>query len=238
MDYADLQPFLMGSRIQSNANGNYSATLASYFFSKNYNYNILQFAGKVLDNVTKSKEIKDQFIGNRKFNTSEFSSNEIPQKMVTWLLDTTPSINAEKAKASNDLVKATQDFFKQNEDFFYIFGGDRIVSRLKKKDAWKISRMEVKEIWKKVDGVISFDPVSVQLYVNDSALAEIPYRDMVRFNIQVGLKNWVDYLREKPFQYTILLINNQEIARREAFKYLKALQIYDWNKVTEYVKFY
>lgn len=238
IDYEDLQPFMMRERIRSNVNGNYSANLATYFYNKSFNYNILQFAGNVVDNVTKSAEIKEKFIADRKFNTSEFSSVDIRQKMVRWSVDTSSVLNPEKAQSGKQLMRAVQDFLKQNEEVFLNLGGDAIVAKLKKKDAWKVSRLEVEEIWKKTPDGISYDPVGVHVFVNDSALAEIPYREMVKFDISIDLKNWVDYIREKPFQYTIQRINSEEIPRRDAFKYLKGLQTYDWNKLTDFIRYY
>ncbi len=238
IDYEDLQPFMMRERIRSNVNGNYSANLATYFYNKSFNYNILQFAGNVVDNVTKSAEIKEKFIADRKFNISEFSSVDIRQKMVMWSVDTSSVLSPEKANAGKILIRSIQDFLKQNEEVFLNLGGDVIVAKLKKKDSWKVTRLEVEEIWKKSADGISYDPVSLHVFVNDSALAEIPYREMVKHDINVGLKNWVDYIREKPFQYTIQRINSDEIPRRDAFKYLKALQTYDWNKLTDYIRYY
>ena len=71
--------------------------------------------------------------------------------------------------------------------------------------------------------------------MNDSALAEIPYRDMVKLEIHVNSKSWIELLKEQNFQLVITKINAQDIARKESYLYLKALLAAEWNKLTEYV---
>ena len=94
------------------------------------------------------------------------------------------------------------------------------------------------ELWKKIDNKVLFDPISVIVFINDSAMTEIQYRDLLKMDIKIGEKTWVDILREKPFQYYITQINSQKILRREGFQYQKGLLTYDWNKITEFVKYY
>jgi hypothetical protein len=237
VDFSELQESFMRSRINVNANGNFNANLASYLNSKNYNYKILQFAGKVLTNATESQTIKDQFIGNAKFNTYEFSSAEIPQKLVTWVLDVNGDPSAPKSIAGLAFMKSIDDYLHANVDVFLAFGGQNI-QRNAQKGKWKVTKVQVTELWKKINGMVSFDPVSVTLFVNDTALSEIPYRDMVKYDIQAGDRSWVENIRLKPFMYAITQINTQTILRRESFAYQKGLLTYDWNKITDFVKYY
>lgn len=237
VDFNDLQESFMRARLQTNANGNYNTTLAYYIYNKNYNYKILQFAGKVIDNVSSSQLIKDNFIGTNRFNISAFSTNEIPQKMVTWILDSNNDLVASKTEAGIELIHVIDSFFRSNEEIFLNLGGDRIITQSKAK-SWNISKIEVHELWKKIDNKVLFDPISVIVFINDSAMTEIQYRDLLKMDIKIGEKTWVDILREKPFQYYITQINSQKILRREGFQYQKGLLTYDWNKITEFVKYY
>ncbi len=237
VEFNDLQESFMRSRLQTNANGNYNTTLAYYIYNKNYNYKILQFAGKVIDNVNASQLIKDNFIGTNRFNTSAFSTNEIPQKMVTWILDSNNDLVASKREASIELIQGIDSFLRSNEEVFLNLGGDHILTQTQSKN-WKISKIEVHELWKKIDNKVLFDPISVIIFINDSAMTEIQYRDLLKMDIKFGDKSWIDILREKPFQYYITQINSQQILRREGFQYQKGLLTYDWNKITEFVKYY
>ncbi len=237
VDYNDLQEFFMRGRIQTNANGNYNTTVAYYINSKNYNYKILQFAGKVIDNVSASQAIKDDFIGANRFNVSSFSSNEVPQKLVTWILDSSNDLNSVKSEGGKVFINVIDSFLRENEEVLFNLGGDKIFSNMSYKK-WKITKLQVIELWKKINGKVLFDPISVIIFINDNALAEIPYREMVKMEIKIGDKSWIDILKEKNFQYNIIQINSQEIPRREAFQYQKGLLNYDWNKITDYVKYY
>jgi len=237
IDYNDLQETFMRSRIQMNANGNYNSTLAYYINNKNYNYKILQFAGKVIDNVGSSQMIKDDFIGTNKFNSSSFLSNDIPQKIVTWILDPSNDLVADKAEAGKSLLSAIMEFLKQNEEILYNLGGDRIKPNLQN-NKLTITKLQVVELWKKIDKKVLFDPIGIKIYLNDSALTEIKYIDMLKMDIKIGSTSWVDFIREKNFQYNITQINYQIISRREAFQYQKGLLTYDWSKITDFVKYY
>ena len=197
----------------------------------------MQFAGKVISSADESQHIKDEFIGTAKFNTAEFASNEIAQKMVTWVLDVNVDPTSPKTIAGVNFTKAIDDFLNANQEVFLNIGGQNVNTK-PLKGKWKVTRIQVAELWKKISGVVSFDPVNITIYVNDSALTEIPYRDMIKYDIKVGDKNWVDYTRLKPFAYSVIQVNSQPVLRRESFIYQKALLTYDWNKIIEFVKYY
>ncbi len=237
VDYNDLQDVCLRYRINTNANGNYNANLANYIYSKNYNYKILQFAGKVIDNASDSKKIKDDFIGTNKFNTTSFSATEIPQKMVVWSLDFASTLTGAKADSSRKLVNAITKYLYENEEQLFNLGGDKIQTHLQK-GKWKITRIQVSELWKKVNNSVGYDPSGIIIYINDTPLTEILYRDMMKMEIMVEDKNWIDYIREKNFAFNIISINNQEVVRSQSYIYQKALQTYDWNKINDFVKYY
>jgi hypothetical protein len=99
-----------------------------------------------------------------------------------------------------------------------------------------VNRIEVREIWKKPGIEVMYDPVSLVIYVNDSALNEMPYRDLMRFDITMLEKNWIEVIREKNFNYVIRRINSQDIPRSDAYLYQKALLEADWSHLTAFVR--
>ncbi len=234
VDYKDLQDAFLGVRVNSNANGNFSASIANYINTKEYAFNILQFAGSVVKGASESQQIRENFIGKNKFNPSYFTAIEIPQKMLTYDIDFDNSIDSRKLLAGKQLVNAIQTYLSENKEMFFNLGGERINSHLQQ-NKLNITRVTVKEIWKKTDADITYSPVSTFIYVNDSALSEIPYRDMIKMDMQLNGKSWIDIIKEKNFQVGITKINAQEIARRESYLYFKALSNSDWNKLIEYV---
>jgi hypothetical protein len=76
------------------------------------------------------------------------------------------------------------------------------------------------------------------VFINDVPLEEVLYKDMVSMEISIGNESWIDYLKAKKFLYVINKINSQDISREEAFKYQKALLTFDWNRITDFVKYY
>ncbi len=237
VEYDDLQEACLRYRINTNANGNYNANLANYIYSKKYNYKILQFAGKVIDNASDSRKIKEEYISTNKFNATAFSATEIPQKMVVWSLDFASTLTGAKADSSRKLVYAITNYLSENEEQLFNLGGDKIQNILPR-GKWKITRIQVSELWKKINDVVGYDPSGIIIYINDTPLNEIIYRDMLKFDLMVGDKNWIDYIKEKNFAFNIISVNNQEVVRTQSYIYQKALQTYEWNRITDFVKFY
>jgi hypothetical protein len=235
VDAKDLQEIFIRSRIQTNANGNYNSNLTSYVSSKQYNYKFLQFSGKVIDNASESQLIKDQYIGNTKFNTTEFSVDEIPQKVVKWSIERKKAGN--DSSAANMLLNAIEMYLHNNDAIFYNLDIEKQFSHLPKTSR-RVSGVKVKELWKKIDGQILYDPISLTVFINDVPLEEVLYKDMVSMEISIGNESWIDYLKAKKFLYVINKINSQDISREEAFKYQKALLTFDWNRITDFVKYY
>ena len=133
---------------------------------------------------------------------------------------------------------ALQDYLLGNKEVFFNIGGDKVSTHVSDKSKFRVTKVIVREVWKKINKQIQYDPVAVTIYVNDSSLNEILYRDMVKMDLLIGMKSWIDFIREKEFTFVIMKINNQEISRSDSFLYLKGLQTSDWRKITEFVKYY
>ncbi|MBP6513456.1 MAG: hypothetical protein KA347_12380, partial [Bacteroidia bacterium] len=237
VEYTDLQEFLMRERVVTNANGNFNSNLASFLNSKNYNYQFLQFAGKVINNITDSKKIRDEYIGNQRFNISAFSLNEVPQKLVVWTLDKSTEAPSEKVNHGNELLTAINEYLKNNQEVFFNLGADKLPN-FTQKTKWKVTKIEVNELWKRVGGDILYDPLGLIIYINDTPLSEIPYKDLLKLEIKVNNLLLINYIRLKDFNYVIRKINQQEITRSQSYLYQKALIQSPWNKLTYFVENY
>ncbi|MFN0189088.1 MAG: hypothetical protein ACKVQV_10345 [Bacteroidia bacterium] len=237
VEYSDLEEFLMRERVNTNANGNFNANLASFLNSKNYNYQFLQFAGKVINNVNDSKKIRDEYIGNLRFNVSAFSLNQVPQKLVVWTLDKLTESTSEKVINGNELLSAIGEYLKNNQEVFYNLGGDKL-SNFTQKSKWKVTKIEVSELWKKVGAELMYDPLGLIIYINDAPLTEIPYKDILKLDIKIKDQLLIDFIRAKNFNFIIRKINQQEITRSQAYLYQKALVQSPWNKVSYFVENY
>ena len=113
-------------------------------------------------------------------------------------------------------------------------GGDLITSHLQKNKI-KVTRVEVNEIWRKINNEIDFEPKSMTIYVNDSALTEMSPRAMADMEININETNIPNFLKSKKFNLIITKINSQVIKRKDAYLYYKGLISAEWNKVIEYV---
>lgn len=237
VEYSDLEEFLMRERVNTNANGNFNANLASFLNAKNYNYQFLQFAGKVINNLNDSKKIRDEYIDNLRFNISAFSMNQVPQKLVVWTLDKSTEAASEKVNNGNDLLAAIGEYLKNNQEVFYNLGGDK-VSNHTQKVKWKVTKIEVNELWKKVGEELLYDPLGLIIYINDAPLTEIPYKDILKLDVKINEQLLIDFIRAKNFNFVIRKINQQEITRSQAYLYQKALVQSPWNKVSYFVENY
>lgn len=234
VEYSDLQPAFQRERLRMNPNGNYNATLSDFLNSKSFNYNIIQFAGKVIDNVTESRRIRSEFVGNARFNVSAFTLSEIQQKMVLWTLDFSGENEGPDAEA-NLLARGLEQFLTEHEDLFFDLGGYEILYQYAT-PRLRITRIQVQELWKKIDGQILSDPVSILLFMNDSALAELSFKEIFDEDIRIADVPLTDILRKKEFNYVIRRINNTALLRTESYPYQKALIQGNWNNLTGYVK--
>jgi len=114
-------------------------------------------------------------------------------------------------------------------------GGDSIIQNTPK-GRWKVSRMVVTELWKKIGSAVQSDLAGVTVYFNNFALQEIPYRDIVNMDdLRIEGIALDEYLRNRNYTFVIRRINSEEIPRSDAYLFYKALFNAEWNKITEFV---
>ncbi|MBL0340488.1 MAG: hypothetical protein IPP71_05925 [Bacteroidetes bacterium] len=233
VDFKDLNEIFMKNKINTNANGIFSSTYTTYLLSKNFAYNIVQFAGKQVKSVGESEEIKKNYVGNLKYNTSLLGYYP-PDKYVSYLIDTYSEGTDEKSENSKKLIKAIEEFFINNQEIFFNMGGDRIISHIQRNKI-KVTRIEVNEIWRKVNDVLSYEPKSMTIYINDSAMNEMSQRAMGDMEILIDEMDMPAFLKNKKFNMIITKINSQSIKRQDSYLYYKALMATEWDKVIDYV---
>jgi len=235
VEYAELQGAFTRERIDANPNGNYNATLSNYIDSKAFHYNLIQFAGKVVDNVAESRRIRDEYVGKSRFNPSLFGTIEVPKKMVEWSLDPVKDASTQKASVGNDFLKKLDSLMKSNEDLFVELGGYELLHRQSRRN-WKVTRLLVREIWKKVNNELLFDPFETVVFINDEPLMTMSYQLIVSKGLAIDDRNLIDCIRKKEFNYAIRKLNSQEVMRGESMQYQKALLTAPWNNITGNLK--
>lgn len=233
VDYNDLNELFLKNRINTNASGVYSATFTTYVLNKNFAYNIVQFAGKSVTSTSESEDLKKTFIRNLPFNQSLLGYYP-PDKYVSYIIDTFTEGTDEKSQNSKGFLKAIEEYFTNNQEVFFNMGGDMIASHLQK-NKLKVTRVEVNEIWRKVNSNMSFEPKSLKIFVNDSALNELNPRTMDDLEVLYQDMGITAFLKAKKFNFIITKINSQVIKRKDAYLYYKGMMTAEWNRVIDYV---
>jgi hypothetical protein len=131
-----------------------------------------------------------------------------------------------------------EDYFTANKEEFYNLGGDKLQNFVGGKQKLKVTGIEVNELWKKNNDEIYYEPRTVKIFINDSALNTIANSELALMDLEINGRKFILALLDKKFNYVITQINAQKINRRDAYTYLKALQTYSWNQLTDFVKYY
>jgi hypothetical protein len=236
VDYADVRNHFMKTRLKVNANGNYETSFSYALLKKNFVFNLVQFGSRTITAGGVSREIISEFLGKSSFNPT-LSQQESSEKKIDYVVEFSKSAQSSKAIAGNQLLATIETFLQNNEEVFFNLGGDRIINHIKK-GKLKVTRVEVTEFWKNFRGQLSSETKYITIFVNDSALQRLDFNDFMMLGIQSDDKSMYETFREKEFAFTIRSINDAAIPRKDAHLYLKALETYDWSKLTEFVKYY
>ena len=235
VESGSLLEFLIREPVRSNANGNHNASLAGYLAGKKFNYNFIQFAGKIIDNPADSRKIMEEYVSGRDIMSVMDSGNDILQKLVVYSIDFSNDVSKEKSVNANKILKAVESYLRLNEELVYNLGGDSVIQHTPA-GRWKVSRIMVTELWKKIGSSLQSDLAGVTVYINNFALQEIPYRDLVKMDdLRIDELSFDEYLRNRNYTFVIRRINSVEIPRSDAFLYYKALLTGEWNRITEFV---
>jgi|CXWJ01.1.fsa_nt_gi hypothetical protein len=237
VDYADIRDFFANTRVEANANGSYGRSMLWYLTRKNFNYTVIQFAGKLIESKQEMNETLAAYKGNLQFGDA-FINDDDGVKMITYIIDVKSAMDSLMQANSKSIVKAFENYFEENTEEFYNLGGDRIPNVTKPNFKIKVTGIEVTESWKQMGEQIIYEPVSINISVSDSALTPIRKSELINMDIVVNEKKFILVLLEKQYNYIITQINSQKIARKEAYLYNKALGTYKWNQLMEYVKYY
>lgn len=221
--------------IECNVNGPARMSLAEALYSRNYNFNIVQFGSKNFQKKPdEAVKIRDKAFFGKKTVEGLFA---IPKtKEISYYIEPNPD---EPADIGNALFNNTQTFLNENREILFNIGGDKYFDYKTFKSEVAITRIESKETWIQA-GVSKTETLvqSVVIYVNNKALSPISTDVMLNWGVLYNYKTAEDVLREKKFRYTIFKINNTFVTESDSPKFLKALEKYPWSQISRYVKFY
>ncbi len=237
VDYDELKTPFIRKRIAANPNINNDVSLAMMLHKKPFHYNIIQFGGKAITAGAESRRIKSEFVAGREFNKS-VPVPDIQERDVEYIIDLRPKTDDEKTRKGNALLGEIEKFLKANEEVFFNMGGDRVRNYISGKGKIDVTRLRVSETWKKRNGIISFETLEITVYINDTAMAPVPFNKVLWWGVFIEEKSMYELFREKDFTLFITRINSTEIPGKDAYLYYKALMSAEWRQLTEYVKNY
>jgi hypothetical protein len=235
VDFSSAEASCMRYRVKANVNGDYNSTAASYLASKNFNFNIIQFNGKVISGIKESEEILSAYVKGRNFNAQQGNVTDVKLKLVEYTLEPDPA-TAEGLAAKN-IINVLDSFLHANIEILYNHGNDSLLNVMQGKK-WKISRVDVREIWRRDNNAVNSSLVGMTLYINNGKIAEWPFRLLSTLELDFGGLSLMNRLAIKDFAHRILKINEEEISRGDAMLYRKALNETAWNRLSDYVKYY
>ncbi|MFM7015052.1 MAG: hypothetical protein ACKOX3_01880 [Bacteroidota bacterium] len=237
VDYEPLKNKFATASPMINANGDCFLNLNNYLSRKNYNYQLLQFGNKVVDNASESKLLKEQFIGNNKFNANQWSDDSLESKYVEWTVSASDKMVGSKAKFSNDFIYSLTEYFHQNLEVLYNLSGKNAESILQN-GTWKIASVSFAEVWKKKGTIINSTPLWMSVDIDSSVIDTIWMDNLVNWDFKVNDLEWLDFIQQKNFLYSVTKINSEAIPIEKSIKYQKGLFTHKWNNLINFVKLY
>jgi hypothetical protein len=237
VDYEGLKNNIATSSPKINPNGDCYLNLNTYLSKKKYNYQILQFGDKVINNISDSKLIKESFIGTKKFNVESTAKDSVEAKYIEWTLSSSEKLTGTKAQASRDFTNALTAYFQQNLEVLYNLSGKN-AEEILQNGTWKILSVSFAEIWKKKDGVVTSTPLWMSVNIDSTVIDSIYMDNLVNWDFNVNNQNWLDYIQQKNFLYLIVKVNSDSIPVEKSIKYQKGLFTHKWNNLINFVELY
>jgi hypothetical protein len=237
IDYTDIETACLRHQIRTNVNGDYGSTAASYVISKNYNFNLSQLAGQVITGVEESSEILSAYRRGRGFNIQSGNVIPVQRKLIHLEITSDPEDVSGEALLSRQFIVQLDSFLHANTEFLYNNTADSLHALFQGK-AWKVSRVQLTEIWRKDQSGVSTSLVGMSLYISGKPLEEIPYRNLAGLDFTIYTQPFITWLSAHDYSYQILSINDQAVGRADAVLYAKGLKNAAWNRLSDYVKYY
>lgn len=233
VEFKDLSAALLRNTIIVNADGNYNLNFAFVLNAKQFEYNIVQFAGTPVRSDFESEKLKKDFVGSLGFNSLLFP-NPTPQKLVYYVIEHPVQTETIETRNAENLLNYFQSYLRNRKDKYLEWGGDKL-SAVVIADSLSVTKIEVTELWTIQNGRIITRPQQVVVYVNDYALKSLASSDLMLPNFRYNGKDLFSTFDEKNFFYIITQINSQKVERINTFKFQKALKDFQWENMNEQI---
>ena len=233
VDYEPLVELLRHSPIPTNSNGNCFTSFESILVNKYYAYNIVQYGEKQINNLKEALILKEEV---KSIVSSKTNAPDFDCKLVSYMVDSTNSLETPGSNHSLAFINSLQVFLNENREVFYNLGGDKIRNFMQPGKIL-VTKVEVKERWKKQQSQILSELEYVRIYVDGKALDSLSAREFGKLDFIVDFKSPIDFLNEKEFYFRIFKINSEEININKSNAFLKGLRTWKWNVLSEFAKY-
>ncbi len=231
VEYAPLESLFSATSIPSNSNGNCDLTFYEALKNKYYFYNVVQVGDKKIKSIKEALSLKEEV---KLFVNQRTVAQNHDCKDVFYRIE--PGNSSDAEAKSFQFLQSVQKFFNENREVFYNLGGNRIRNFVQPQQVI-ITGVEVHERWRKAGDNIESELLSIQVYAENQALDVLPADQLHLFDLLVDFKSVSDFLNEKEFYFRITKINNQEILESQSAAFLKGLNSWKWNQLTEFVRY-
>lgn len=235
--YIDLKEswnILSSIMLECNVNGPAAIKLTDALYSRNYNFNVVQFGKqKFTKKPENSLRVRDKaFYGNREIEGLFI----IPQTKDVYYKIMTHTEDADDP--GNMIMSNTQRFLNDNKDILFNIGADQYYDYKTLKTDVMVTGIEFHEEWKHIGKGIQYEVKDITIYINNKPLNTLSADVVYSWNLLYRFKTMEDLIQEKSYDMTLTRINSTLIPEWESHKYLKALNSYNWSQVSRYVQFY
>lgn len=231
IEHAPLDSLFRNSPLRLNADGDCRLTYSTVLENKYYLYNVLQFGDRKVGDVLEALRLRNSVLA---FVYARTGATEHTCKRVSWIVEDSVRVRNEATGASARLLQSLQQYLNENKEVYFNMGGDALSDFTLEKPL-RLSAVEVEEEWHRNGQQIETKLKSVCFWVDGKPLIAKSLEDITRMELVVGFRQFLDLLNEKEFYFRILQLNDEAIApdRSEGLK--KALVMWDWNRLSEFV---
>jgi hypothetical protein len=234
IDFTECWNEVQNYLIECNVNGPAELNLVNAMYSRNYNFNVVQFGKKNFRNKPEDAiKVRDKAFYTNRYIEGLYT---IPlTKNIQYIIE--PDVNEPK-EIGNVLFTNIQDYLNNNKEVLFNIGGSRYFDYKTFKSEVSVTRLEVNEYWTKKDGYVDYEIKSIVIFVNNRKLDPLSIDVLLNWELLYNFKTAEDVLREKKFNYSLIKLNNTFVTETDSPKFIKSLEKYSWTQVSRYVKFY
>jgi hypothetical protein len=194
--------------LECNVNGPAAISLTDALYSRNYNFNVVQFGRKTF---TKNPESSIRMRDKAFYNGRSIEGNYIiPQTKAVYY----------------KLIAHTED--PDDPGNMIMSNIQKLVTGIDFHEEWKLLPNKG----------IRYDVKSIVIFINNKPLNHVAVDDVDQWGLLYRYKTMEDIVQEKSYDMVLTRINSTLIPEWDSHKYLKALNVYNWSQVSRYVQFY